>query len=74
MQCPDLNPFEKLRKQVDAKVRLHCRFRNDEELYQELQTARSQIKLVRIDKLTECMPRRCTKVIKNNRSSVNELV
>ena len=47
---------------------MHGRFRNAEKLYQELQTARSQIKQVQIDKFIESMPHRCTKVIKNNQN------
>ena len=50
-QSPDLNLIENLWKQLDDKVRLHCKFRNVEELYQVLQTAWSQIKQVQIDKL-----------------------
>ena len=38
-QLPDLNPTENLWKQLDDKVRLHSRFRNADELSQELQTA-----------------------------------
>ena len=43
-QSPD--PIENLWKQLDDKVCLHGRFRNAEELYQELQTPWSQIKQV----------------------------
>ena len=43
MQCsaqpPDLNPIENLLKQLDGKVCLHGRFRNGEDLCEELQTA-----------------------------------
>ena len=38
-QSPDLNPIENLWKQLDDKVGLNGRFRNAEELYEELQTA-----------------------------------
>ena len=62
-QSPDLYPIDDLWKQLDDKVRLHGRFRNTEELYQELQTTWSQIKPVEIDKLIESKPRRCIEVI-----------
>ena len=58
-QSPDLNPIENLWKQLEDKVRLHGRFRNAEELYQELQTEWSQRKQVQIDNLIEPMPQRC---------------
>ena len=51
-----LTPIENLWKQLDDKVLLHGRFRNAEELYQELQTAWPKIKQVQIDKLNESMP------------------
>ena len=73
MACstPNLNPIENLWKQLNDKVRLHGSFRNAEELYQELQTAWSQIKQVQIDKLIKSMPHRCTKVIKDNQYAIN---
>ena len=71
MQSPDLNPIEKLWKQLHDKARLHGRFRNAEELYQELQTAWSQIKEVHIDKLIESIPHKCTNAINNNGYAIN---
>ena len=62
-QWPDLYPIENLYKQFDDKVRLHGRFSNADELYQELQTAWSQLKQVQI---IESMPLRCTEVSKKN--------
>ena len=53
----DNDPIESLWKQLD-KVRLHGKFRNAEELYQELQTTWPQIKQAQIDKLIESMPHR----------------
>ena len=64
-QSHDLTPIENLWKQLDDKICLHGRFRNAEELYQELQTAWSQIKQVHIDKLVKSMPHKFTEV-KNN--------
>ena len=52
-QYHDLNPIENLWKQLVDKLCLHCRFRNAEEFYQELQIARSKIKEF---KLIESMP------------------
>ena len=70
-QSPNLNSIKNLQKQLDDKVHLHGIFRNGEELYQELQTAWSQIKQLQIDKLINSMPHRCTKVIKNGWYAIN---
>ena len=45
------NPIEKSWKELDDKEHLHGRFRNTEDLYQELQIAWSQIKQYLIDAL-----------------------